>query len=85
MFLGPLVLAFRKAKIFLHKTAKTKKNGWSVPTHFLFGGLEAAPGFEPGIRGFADRCLTTWLCRHEIDGIEKNSPETIRIGAGNGI
>ena len=26
--------------------------------------LEAAPGFEPGNRGFADRCLTTWLCRH---------------------
>ena len=25
--------------------------------------LEAAPGFEPGNRGFADRCLTTWLCR----------------------
>ena len=27
--------------------------------------LEAAPGFEPGNRGFADRCLTTWLCRHK--------------------
>jgi hypothetical protein len=25
--------------------------------------LEAAPGFEPGNNGFADRCLTTWLCR----------------------
>jgi hypothetical protein len=24
---------------------------------------EAAPGFEPGSRGFADLCLTTWLCR----------------------
>lgn len=24
---------------------------------------EAAPGFEPGYRGFADLCLTAWLCR----------------------
>ena len=25
--------------------------------------MEAAPGFEPGYRGFADLCLATWLCR----------------------
>ncbi len=25
--------------------------------------LEAASGFEPENVGFADRCLTTWLCR----------------------
>ena len=25
--------------------------------------LEATPGFEPGDKGFADLCLTTWLCR----------------------
>ncbi len=24
---------------------------------------KAAPGFEPGNGGFADLCLTTWLCR----------------------
>ena len=29
---------------------------------FLF--LEAPPGFGPGNRGFAVRCLTTWLWRH---------------------
>ncbi len=27
------------------------------------GKVEAAPGFEPGNHGFANRCLTTWLCR----------------------
>ena len=26
--------------------------------------LEAAPRFELGDKGFADLCLTTWLCRH---------------------
>jgi len=25
--------------------------------------MEAAPGFEPGNKGFAGLCLTTWLCR----------------------
>ena len=25
--------------------------------------LEAPPGFEPGDKGFADPCLTTWLWR----------------------
>ena len=25
--------------------------------------MEATPGFEPGDKGFADLCLTTWLCR----------------------
>ena len=28
--------------------------------------LEATPGFEPGNKGFADLCLTTWLCRHML-------------------
>ena len=26
--------------------------------------LEATPRFELGNQGFADPCLTTWLCRH---------------------
>ena len=28
--------------------------------------LEVTPGFEPGNQGFADPCLTTWLCHHYI-------------------
>jgi hypothetical protein len=32
---------------------------WSNPLMIL----EAATGFEPVNNGFADRCLTTWLCR----------------------
>ena len=26
--------------------------------------MEAAPGVEPGDKGFAILCLTAWLCRH---------------------
>ena len=28
--------------------------------------LEVTPGFEPGNESFADSCLTTWLCHHEV-------------------
>ncbi|MDF2564965.1 MAG: hypothetical protein K0Q53_1360 [Massilibacillus sp.] len=28
--------------------------------------LEATPRFELGNRGFADLCLTTWLCRQTL-------------------
>ena len=28
--------------------------------------MEAAPRFELGNKGFADLCLTTWLCRQLI-------------------
>ncbi len=27
--------------------------------------MEVVPGFEPGDRGFADLCLTTWLYHHK--------------------
>lgn len=32
--------------------------------------LEATPRFELGNKGFADLCLTTWLCRHIGAGYE---------------
>jgi hypothetical protein len=28
--------------------------------------MEAAPGFEPGDKGFAVLCLTAWLCRRSL-------------------
>ena len=36
----------------------------SILQAFMFD-LEAASGFEPENGGFADLCLTTWLCRHK--------------------
>ncbi len=44
-------------------------------TELLPRSVEAAPGFEPGDGGFADLCLTTWLCRLGVKGkfyLEKN-------------
>ena len=42
-------------------TAECKTKGHPSGCPFV---LEATPGFEPGNEGFADPCLTTWLCRH---------------------
>ncbi len=35
--------------------------------------LEATPGFEPGNQSFADSCLTTWLCRHNMKFLLMNN------------
>ena len=32
--------------------------------------LEVTPGFEPGNEGFADPCLTTWLCHRMAERTE---------------
>ena len=34
--------------------------------------MEATPGFEPGNQGFADPCLTAWLCRRINQNAEAN-------------
>ena len=55
--------------------------------------LEATPGFEPGNEGFADPCLTTWLCHQSCfilcRGKEKMTTWNIQLfhvvsGAGDG-
>ncbi len=42
--------------------------------------MEATPGFEPGDQGFADPCLTTWLCR-----LKFNNSASIEITKSNHI
>jgi hypothetical protein len=48
--------------------------------------LEAASGFEPENNGFADRRLTTWLCRHWNQGPGEPRRQLVRyisfFGAG---
>ena len=42
------------------QTKNGKSLRWLAPTGSL---MEATPRFELGNKGFADLCLTTWLCR----------------------
>ena len=49
-------LETRNQKFFAQKEKEFKQK----PEFLNF--LEVTPGFEPGNQGFADPCLTTWLC-----------------------
>ncbi len=40
--------------------------------------LEATPRFELGNKGFADLCLTTWLCRQNA-GTDPANPYLARV------
>ena len=51
-------LETRNQKFFAQKEKEFKQK----PEFLNF--LEVTPGFEPGNQGFADPCLTTWLCHH---------------------
>ncbi len=42
--------------------------------------FQAASGFEPENEGFADLCLTTWLCRR--NGVELKG---VKIAKGKGL
>ena len=42
--------------------------------------MEATPRFELGNKGFADLCLTTWLCRHYFFSFPDASGKLIKIG-----
>ncbi len=49
--------------------------------------MEGVPGFEPGNKGFADLCLTTWLYSHYVKqlvgttGFEPATSPTPRVRA----
>ena len=61
---------------------KKRKDTTDVVSFFL----EVTPGFEPGNQGFADPCLTTWLCHHTcfLRGIAMPTHRVgIAVGAGN--
>ena len=60
--------ADKKEKPWFLKALKTRRNPFFDKnvrkTGFIQ--LEVTPGFEPGNEGFADPCLTTWLCHRTV-------------------
>ena len=58
--LWPLSVGIAAGEIGTKNGRCRRRFACGIETNFL----EATPGFEPGNRGFAGPCLTTWLCRH---------------------
>ena len=50
------------------RSVPSEKETPSFRMVFLF--LEVTPGFEPGNEGFADPCLTTWLCHRTVSPLD---------------
>src|SRR5699024_10623053 len=49
----------------IHRYKKSMCTAENHCAHTFGKLMEVTPGFEPGNQGFADPCLTTWLC-HQI-------------------
>ena len=47
--------------------------------------MEATPRFELGNKGFADLCLTTWLCRHYFFSFPDESGKLIELARVEGF
>ncbi len=58
------------------KACRSTMPQWSAGLY----SLEATPGFEPGNQGFADPCLTTWLCRRTN---KRGAQAPVLFGAGD--
>ena len=47
-------------------------------THlYRFVNMEVTPRFELGNEGFADPCLTTWLCHHVEKGVSTSKKVSV--------
>ena len=51
-----------------------------APTNVSAFSLEVTPGFEPGNQGFADPCLTTWLCRQNNGAGDEARTRYLHLG-----
>ena len=47
--------------------------------------MEATPRFELGNKGFADLCLTTWLCRHLFSAFPTSQESWLKLARVEGF
>ena len=50
--------------------SKMTKPVYNLSYTRVLSNMEVTPGFEPGNEGFADPCLTTWLCHRMTERTE---------------